>query len=197
MTTLDTGLATLRSAAGHVSASYDWFTRWLKGLMPTGLYGRALLIIITRWWLQSWGRRVHGAHCNRHAPDLGGGDAEISALIASIAPTRRMPTPALRRIALERWGCRSISFLLEMRARRSRFLPDDQALSQQISSRSAARYGRHRGRSNRVEIRIRLDDTLSVLRHAAPPSVRIRKSSVGMIGTPIVLGFAILSCATR
>ena len=47
MTTLDTGLATLRSAAGHVSASYDWFTRWLKSMMPTGLYGRALLIIIT------------------------------------------------------------------------------------------------------------------------------------------------------
>ena len=47
MTTLDTGLATLRSAAGHVSSSYDWFTRWLKSMMPTGLYGRALLIIIT------------------------------------------------------------------------------------------------------------------------------------------------------
>ena len=47
MTSIDTGLARLRSAAGHVSASYDWFTRWLKGMMPTGLYGRALLIIIT------------------------------------------------------------------------------------------------------------------------------------------------------
>ena len=47
MTTLDTSLATLRSAAGLVSSSYDWFTRWLKSMMPTGLYGRALLIIIT------------------------------------------------------------------------------------------------------------------------------------------------------
>ena len=46
MTTLDAGLATLRSAAGHVSGAWDAFARWLKSMMPTGLYGRALLIII-------------------------------------------------------------------------------------------------------------------------------------------------------
>ena len=46
MTSLDIGLATLRSAAGHVSSAWDALARGLKSLMPTGLYGRALLIII-------------------------------------------------------------------------------------------------------------------------------------------------------
>jgi two-component system osmolarity sensor histidine kinase EnvZ len=46
MTTLDAGLATLRSAAGHVSAAWDALGRWTKSMMPTGLYGRALLIMI-------------------------------------------------------------------------------------------------------------------------------------------------------
>ena len=46
MTSLDTGLATLRTAAGHVSAVWDAIARWLKSWMPTGLYGRALIIII-------------------------------------------------------------------------------------------------------------------------------------------------------
>ena len=46
MTSLDMGLATLRTAAGHVSAVWDAIARWLKSWMPTGLYGRALIIII-------------------------------------------------------------------------------------------------------------------------------------------------------
>ena len=46
MTSLDTGIATLRSAAGHVSAAWDALARWMKSMMPTGLYGRALLIMI-------------------------------------------------------------------------------------------------------------------------------------------------------
>src|SRR5260370_1205452 len=48
MTSIDAGLATLRSAAGQVSAGWDAIARWVKSLMPTGLYGRALLIISVR-----------------------------------------------------------------------------------------------------------------------------------------------------
>ena len=46
MTSLDIGLARLRSAAGHLSAGWEWFGRWLKSLMPTGLYARSLIIIV-------------------------------------------------------------------------------------------------------------------------------------------------------
>ena len=53
MTTLDTGLAHLRTAASRVYAAgqrvydvWDRFGGFIKGLMPTGLYARSLLIII-------------------------------------------------------------------------------------------------------------------------------------------------------
>ena len=37
MTSLDAGIATLRSAAEHVSAGWDALARLLKSRMPTGL----------------------------------------------------------------------------------------------------------------------------------------------------------------
>ena len=46
MTTLDTGIAALRSAAARVSDLYDRYSFSLRTFMPKGLYARALLIII-------------------------------------------------------------------------------------------------------------------------------------------------------
>src|SRR4051795_9568332 len=46
MSTIDTGLTLLRSAAGRVSAANGWMGNAFKGWMPTGLYARALLIMI-------------------------------------------------------------------------------------------------------------------------------------------------------
>src|SRR6186997_725821 len=46
MSTLDTGLTLIRSAAGRVSAANNWMGNAFKGWMPTGLYARALLIMI-------------------------------------------------------------------------------------------------------------------------------------------------------
>ena len=46
MTTIDTGLARLRSAAYRVYDAWDRLGIFVKGLMPTGLYARSLLIII-------------------------------------------------------------------------------------------------------------------------------------------------------
>src|SRR6202047_4004411 len=46
MSTIDTGLALLRSAAGRMSAANGWMGNAFKGWMPTGLYARALLIMI-------------------------------------------------------------------------------------------------------------------------------------------------------
>jgi len=46
MTSLDLGLATLRSAAIRVSLLWEHLSRWLKALMPKGLYARSLIIIV-------------------------------------------------------------------------------------------------------------------------------------------------------
>ena len=46
MTSLDVGLQTLRSAAYRVNLAWDRLGKTVKRFMPTGLYARALLIII-------------------------------------------------------------------------------------------------------------------------------------------------------
>src|SRR5579862_6641545 len=46
MSTIDTSLTLLKSAAGRVSAANGWMGNAFKGWMPTGLYARALLIMI-------------------------------------------------------------------------------------------------------------------------------------------------------
>src|SRR5690348_5036118 len=46
MTTIDTGLAHLRTVAQRVYDIWDRFGIFIKSLMPTGLYARSLLIII-------------------------------------------------------------------------------------------------------------------------------------------------------
>src|ERR1700759_1681199 len=46
MSTLDTGLTLIRSAAGRVSAANSRLGNAFKSWMPTGLYARALLIMI-------------------------------------------------------------------------------------------------------------------------------------------------------
>jgi two-component system, OmpR family, osmolarity sensor histidine kinase EnvZ len=46
MSTLDTGLTLIRSASRRVSAANGWMGNAFKGWMPTGLYARALLIMI-------------------------------------------------------------------------------------------------------------------------------------------------------
>src|SRR5215471_20003252 len=46
MTTLDSGLTLIRNASQRVSAVNGWMGNAFKGWMPTGLYARALLIMI-------------------------------------------------------------------------------------------------------------------------------------------------------
>src|SRR5713226_1210658 len=45
MSTLDTGLTLIRTAAGRVSAANGWMGNAFKSWMPTGLYARALMIV--------------------------------------------------------------------------------------------------------------------------------------------------------
>src|SRR3978361_1619199 len=46
MSTLDTGLTLIRTAAGRVSAAHGWMGQTLQNWIPKGLYARALLIMI-------------------------------------------------------------------------------------------------------------------------------------------------------
>ena len=199
MTTLDTSLATLRSAAGLVSSSYDWFARWLKGLMPTGLYGRALLIIITPMVvLQSVVAFVFmERHWNTVTRRLSAAvTQDISALIDIYQSYPQDPERlVLRRVALQRLGL-SLDFLpvteLPPPGPKPFFSLLDQALSQQISQQIRRPFWIDTvGRSNLVEIRIRLDDT--VMRVFAQRSAAYASNSEiflwWMIGTSLVLLF--------
>ena len=168
MTSLDAGIATLRSAAGHVSAAWDAFARWLKSMMPTGLYGRALLIMIVPMvLLQSVVAFVFmERHWNTVTRRL---SAAVTQDIAALIEIYRLyPQDAertiIRQIARERLML-SVDFLPESEipppGPKPFFSLLDQALSQEISARIRRPFWIDTvGRSNLVEIRIRLDDTV-------------------------------------
>ena len=168
MSTLDIGLATLRTAAGHVSSVWDAFARWLKSMMPTGLYGRALLIIILPMViLQSVVAFVFmERHWNTVTRRLSAAvTQDIAALIDIYGSFPQDPEKnALRRIALERLNL-SVDFLpvseMPPPGPKPFFSLLDQALSQEISRQIRRPFWIDTvGRSNLVEIRIRLDDTV-------------------------------------
>jgi two-component system osmolarity sensor histidine kinase EnvZ len=203
MTTLDAGLSTLRSAAGQVSALWDWFARMLKSMMPTGLYGRALVIIIAPMVvLQSVVAFVFmERHWNTVTRRLSAAvTQDIAALIDIYASYPQDPNRAtIRRIAADRLAL-SVDFLpvSEMPSVGPKpFLSLlDQALSQEISQRIRRPFWIDTvGRSNLVEIRVRLDDT--VMRVFAPRSAAYASNSeiflLWMVGTSLVLlGIAII-----
>ena len=203
MTTLDAGLATLRSAAGHVSAAWDAFARWLKSMMPTGLYGRALLIIIVPMVvLQSVVAFVFmERHWNTVTRRLSAAvTQDIAALIDIYASyPQDADRLTIRRIAVQRLGL-SVDFLPETElppvGPEPFFSLLDQALSQEISARIRRPFWIDTvGRSNLVEIRIRLDDT--VMRVFAQRSAAYASNSeiflLWMVGTSLVLlGVAII-----
>ncbi len=197
MTTLDAGLATLRSAAGHVSAAWDAFARWLKSMMPTGLYGRALLIIIAPMvLLQSVVAFVFmERHWNTVTRRLSAAvTQDIAALIDIYASyPQDAERAAIRRIAADRLGL-SVDFLpvseMPPVGPKPFFSLLDQALSQEISLRIRRPFWIDTvGRSNLVEIRIRLDDT--VMRVFAQRSAAYASNSeiflLWMVGTSLVL----------
>ena len=178
MTSLDAGIATLRSAAGHVSAVWDALARWMKSMMPTGLYGRALLIMIVPMvLLQSVVAFVFmERHWNTVTRRL---SAAVTQDIAALIEIYRLyPQDAersiIRTIARERLLL-SVDFLPESDmpppGPKPFFSLLDQALSQEISQRIRRPFWIDTvGRSNLVEIRIRLDDTVMrvfALRNAA------------------------------
>jgi two-component system osmolarity sensor histidine kinase EnvZ len=197
VTSLDAGIATLRSAAGHVSAAWDALARWMKSMMPTGLYGRALLIMIVPMVvLQSVVAFVFmERHWNTVTRRL---SAAVTQDIAALIDVYRLyPQDAeraiIRQIARERLLL-SVDFLPESEipppGPKPFFSLLDQALSQEISQRIRRPFWIDTvGRSNLVEIRIRLDDTVMrvfALRHAAYAS-NSEIFLLWMVGTSLFL----------
>jgi two-component system osmolarity sensor histidine kinase EnvZ len=203
MTSLELGLSTLRTAGARLADVWDRFTLWLKGFMPTGLYARSLLIIVTPMViLQSVVAFVFmERHWNTVTYRL---SAAVTQDIAALIDVyRNYPQDedqaTLRRIAQERLGL-VVDFLpgtdLPPTGSKPFFSLLDQALSREISKQIRRPFWIDTvGRSSLVEIRIQLDN--SVMRVFARRNAAYASNSeiflLWMVGTSLVLlGVAIL-----
>jgi two-component system, OmpR family, osmolarity sensor histidine kinase EnvZ len=168
MTSLDIGIATLRSAAGRAMGAWDRLGRWLNGVLPKGLYARALLIIIAPMViLQSVVAFVFmERHWNTVTQRLS--TAVVQDIAALIDVYKAYPQDTertlIRRIARARLGL-EVDFLpvteMPPPAPKPFFSLLDQALSIQLSRQIGRPFWIDTvGRSALVEIRIQLDDAV-------------------------------------
>jgi two-component system, OmpR family, osmolarity sensor histidine kinase EnvZ len=197
VTTLDLGLARLRSAAGRVYDAWDRLSRLVKSFMPAGLYARSLLIIVTPMViLQSVVAFVFmERHWNTVTRRLSAAvTQDIAGLIDVYGsfPQDRDHTQ-IKRIARQRLGL-DVDFLdatdLPPPGPKPFFSLLDQALSEEIRQKIGRPFWIDTvGRSSLVEIRIRLDDT--VMRVLATRSAAYASNSeiflLWMVGTSLVL----------
>jgi len=209
MSVIDLGL-TLRSAGARLVDVWDRFGLWVKGFMPTGLYARSLLIIVTPMViLQSVVAFVFmERHWNTVTYRLSAAvTQDIAALIdfygsevADGAPADQEAIEArIQRIAQERLGL-NVDFLpgtdLPPPGPKPFFSLLDQALSREISRQIRRPFWIDTvGRSSLVEIRIQLEDT--VMRVFARRNAAYASNShiflLWMVGTSVILlGVAIL-----
>jgi two-component system osmolarity sensor histidine kinase EnvZ len=197
MTSIDVGFARLRSAAVRVSDGVGRFNLWFKGIMPKGLYARALLIIIAPMViLQSVIAFVFmERHWNLVTKHLSA--AVVSDIAALVEVYRLYPQEAdqvrLRRIAQERLGL-VLDFLpmteMPPPGPKPFFSLLDQALSVELRKQIGRPFWIDTvGRSALVEIRIRLDN--AVMRVFAKRSAAHVSNSeiflLWMVGTSLVL----------
>ncbi|MEA2907425.1 MAG: two-component system, OmpR family, osmolarity sensor histidine kinase EnvZ [Alphaproteobacteria bacterium] len=197
MTTLDTGIAALRTAAARISDVYDRYGFSLRSVTPKGLYARALLIIIVPMVvLQSVVAFVFmERHWNTVTQRLSGAVVQDIAALIDVYTT--YPQDAdhsqIRRIAQEKLGL-VVDFLpvteLPPPGPKPFFSLLDQALSEGISRRIGRPFWIDTvGRSALVEIRIKLDNT--VMRVFARRSAAYASNSeiflAWMVGTSVVL----------
>jgi two-component system osmolarity sensor histidine kinase EnvZ len=197
MSTLDLGMARLRSAAGRVSDVWDAFGSWFKSFMPTGLYARSLLIIILPMViLQSVVAFVFmERHWNLVTRRLSAAVVQdISALIDIYKSyPHDSENTQIRHLAQERLSL-VVDFLpvteMPPPGPKPFFSLLDQALSEEIRKQIGKPFWIDTvGRSSLVEIRIQLDDT--VLRVFARSSAAYASNSeiflLWMVGTSLVL----------
>jgi two-component system, OmpR family, osmolarity sensor histidine kinase EnvZ len=204
MTTLDSGIAALRSsltalrsAVGRFYELYDRAGMTLKRILPTGLYARALLIIIVPMVvLQSVVAFMFmERHYQQGSQRMSAGVAQDIATLVEIYKV--YPQDAnyaqLRRIAQETLGL-VVDFLpaneLPPPGPKPFFSLVDQALSDEVRKRVGRPFWIDTvGRSSLLEVRIKLDN--AVMRVFAPRSAAFVSNShiflVWMVATSLVL----------
>ena len=197
MTTLDVGIAALRTAAGRLYEVYDRVSALLKSVMPKGLYARALLIIIMPMvLLQSVVAYVFmERHWSRVTQRL---SAVVVQDIATLIEVYKVyPQDAgetqIRRIAQDKLGL-TVDFLpvndLPPPGPKPFFSIVDQAISEELRKQIGRPFWIDTvGRSALVEIRVKLDN--NVMRVFARRSAAYASNSeialMWMIGTALVL----------
>jgi two-component system osmolarity sensor histidine kinase EnvZ len=204
MTAMDTGVAALRSVFGRLSGIFDRVAERsersglsLRGVMPKGLYARALLIIIVPMVvLQSVVAFVFmERHWNTVTQRLSAAVVQDIAALIDVYTTfpQGADQAQIRRIAQEKLGL-VVDFLpvteMPPPGPKPFFSLLDQALSDEVSRRIGKPFWIDTvGRSALVEIRIRLDDT--VMRVFARRNAAYASNSeiflFWMIGTSVVL----------
>ena len=201
MTSLDHGIATLRSGLAGLRSGFEFlssgWTRVTRSFMPKGLYARALLIIIAPMViLQSVIAFVFmERHWNLVTQKLSAGVvADIAALVDVYRGYPQDNDQAqIRRIAQERLGL-AVDFLpvteMPPPGPKPFFSLLDQALSVELRKQIKRPFWIDTvGRSALVEIRIQLDN--SVMRIFAPRSAAYASNSeiflLWMVGTSLVL----------
>ena len=201
MTSLDHGIATLRSGLAGLRSGFEFlstgWTRITRSFMPKGLYARALLIIIAPMViLQSVIAFVFmERHWNLVTQKLSAGVvADIAALVDVYRGYPQDNDQAqIRRIAQERLGL-AVDFLpvteMPPPGPKPFFSLLDQALSVELRKQIKRPFWIDTvGRSALVEIRIQLDN--SVMRIFAPRSAAYASNSeiflLWMVGTSLVL----------
>jgi two-component system osmolarity sensor histidine kinase EnvZ len=197
VTSVELGTSQLRTAARRVHDGWDRVDRWVKGLLPKGLYARALIIIIAPMViLQSVVAFVFmERHWNTVTRRL---SAAVTQDIAALIDLKKQLSPdrdyaALRRLAQERFGL-AVDFLpvnaLPPIGPKPFFSLLDQALSEEVRKQISRPFWIDTvGRSNLVELRIQLDD--AVMRVFARRNAAYASNSeiflLWMVGTSLVL----------
>src|SRR6267378_7081085 len=197
MSTLDTGLTLIRTAAGRVSAANSWIGNAFKSWMPTGLYARALLIMIVPMVvLQSVVAFVFmERHWNTVTRRLSAAVVQDIASLIDVYKTypQDKDRTQLKRIAQQRLGL-VVDFLprgdMPSPGPKPFFSLLDQSLSGQIGRQIGRPFWIDTvGKSNLVEIRILLDD--AVMRVFAQRSAAYASNSqiflFWMVGTSSIL----------
>ncbi|HEY0218551.1 MAG TPA: ATP-binding protein [Afipia sp.] len=197
MSTLDTGRTFIRSASRHLSNAHSGLGRMFNELMPKGLYARALLIIIVPMVvLQSVVAFVFmERHWNTVTRRL---SAAVVQDIAALIDVYKIYPQDKDRLQIRNIAQNRLNLVVD-------FLPPndmpppgpkpffsllDQSLSRQLSQQIGRPFWIDTvGRSNLVEIRIKLDDV--VMRIYAQRSAAYASNSeiflFWMVGTSVIL----------
>jgi two-component system osmolarity sensor histidine kinase EnvZ len=215
MTTFDDGIGRLRVAAGHVvtaanavagaagyiTGPWDRFTRWLRSVMPHGLYARALLIVIVPLVVLQSIVAFLFVERQSSAVNFYLSSAVTREIATLIDVYKTFPPGAnraqLRRIAQDRLGL-VVDFLpvtdLPPPGPKPFFSSLDQELSNEIRKQIGLPFWIDTvGRSSIVEIRIKLDDT--IMRVFAPRADAYNSNSLVFLMWMVLTSVVVLTIA--